>query len=368
MSIFLLTLLLAFLAITTTTPTHAVVADRDSILMSRFSEWMAKHDIRADSDSVLAHMLSNWVDNDKYIKHVNSQNLSYTLGHNAFSGMNSEEFSQFMGFKSNTDIIGNGINKGLRGFSDSGVAVVEQEAVLDVSALPASVDWRAKGAVTPTKNQQSCGSCFSFSTTGALEGAYQIKYGNLVSFSEQQIVDCSQIKYGGPNMGCNGGQIEKSESWVGKNGGLCSEDSYPYVSGTTQTAGTCQKTCSLVSGSKIVSSTEVAANSDNAMMTALTLQPVSVGIQADQRDFQLYSGNVFTGTCGSSLDHAVLLVGYGVSNGIEYYILKNSWGTSWGTQGGYMLLGKGNDPATGKPYNGGKGQCGVLMEGVYPTL
>lgn len=359
MSILVFILIIAFVA-----TSNAVVSGRDSIVMSRFAEWMAKHDIRSKDETHLAHIFNNWVDNDKYIELTNSKNLSYTLGHNAYSGMNLEEFGELMGFKANSDSIA----KGLRGNAFDSVPVLEQKEILSLESLPTSVDWRAKGAVTPTKNQKSCGSCYSFSTTGALEGAYQIKYGNLVSFSEQQIVDCSQIKYGGPNMGCNGGQIEKSESWVGKNGGLCSEDSYPYVSGTTQTAGTCQKTCSLVSGSKILSSSAVSANSDNAMMTAIAQQPISVGIEADQQSYQLYQSGVFTGPCGTNLDHAVLLVGYGTSNGLDYYILKNSWGTTWGTQGGYMLLGKNNDPATGKPYNGGKGQCGVLMEGVYPTL
>ncbi len=359
MSILVFVLFLALVA-----RTQAVVSNRDSIVMSRFAEWMAKHDIRSRDETHLAHIFNNWVDNDKYIEEINSKNLSYTLGHNAYSGMNLEEFGELMGFKANSESIA----KGLRGNAFDGVPVLEQKEILSLEALPTSVDWRVKGAVTPTKNQLSCGSCYSFSNTGSLEGAYQIKYGNLVSFSEQQIVDCSQMQYGGPNMGCNGGQIQKTMSWEGKNGGLCTEASYPYVSGTTKTAGTCQKTCSLVSGSKIVSSTAVSANSDNAMMTALAQQPISVAVQANQRDFQLYSGNVFTGSCGTNLDHAVLLVGYGVSNGLDYYILKNSWGsTQWGING-YMLLGKGNDPATGKPYNGGKGQCGVLMEGSYPTL
>jgi C1A family cysteine protease len=104
------------------------------------------------------------------------------------------------------------------------------------------------------------------------------------------------------------------------------------------------------------------------MMTALAQQPVSVAIEADQSSFQLYKSGVFTGSCGTNLDHGVLLVGYGTMNGLDYYIMKNSWGSSsWGDQG-YMYMGKGNDPASGKPYNGGKGQCGVLMQGVYPVI
>lgn len=334
---------------------------RDAQVLNRFSTWMNRFNIESRDDSHLSHIFDKWISNDKFIEEVNSKNLTYTLGHNAFSGMDSEEFSQYMGFVQNKEA---GF-KGLRG-----TVTYEMDEVVDVSALPTSVDWRSKGAVTPIKDQGQCGSCYSFSTTGALEGAYELKYGNLVSFSEQQIVDCSTLKNNGPNLGCNGGQIALSAEWVGKNGGLCTESGYPYVSGTTKSAGTCQKSCSLVSGSKVTSSVAVTANSDTAMMTALTKQPVSVAIEADQREFQLYSGGVFSGVCGTSLDHAVLLVGYGTdsASGLDYYILKNSWGTSWGgTQKGYMLLGK-NVDASGKSYNGGKGQCGVLMEGSYPTL
>jgi cathepsin L len=327
--------------------------------MSKFSDWVAKHRIQPKDDFHLAHMFSNWVDNDKYIQEVNARNLSYTLGHNAYSGMNLAEFSEFMGLQ--------------QAFSESssrlrGTVEESSSGSSPIVGVPTSVDWRTKGAVTPVKDQGQCGSCYSFSNTGALEGAHQIKYGNLISLSEQQIVDCSTLQNGGPNMGCNGGQIQKTMGWEGKNGGLCLESAYPYTSGTTKTAGSCQRSCTVASGTKVVSSTAVPANSDSAMMAALALQPVSVAVEADQRDFQLYSGDVFTGSCGTSLDHAVLLVGYGVyKDGLEYYILKNSWGTSWGVNG-YMLIGKNTDPNTGKPYNGGKGQCGVLMEGAYPNL
>lgn len=340
--------------------TQGALNYRDAQVLNRFSSWMNRFNIESRDEGHLSHIFDNWISNDKYIEEVNGKNLTYTLGHNAYSGMDSEEFGQYMGFIQNKET---GF-KGLRG-----ALTLEMEKVLDVSTLPSSVDWRNKGAVTPVKDQGQCGSCYTFSTTGALEGTYQLKYGNLVSFSEQQLVDCSTLKNNGPNLGCNGGQISLTAEWVGKNGGLCTESTYPYVSGTTKTAGTCQKSCSLVSGSKVTSSVAVTANSDTAMMTALAKQPVSVAIEADQRSFQLYSGGVFVGECSANLDHAVLLVGYGTdsASGLDYYILKNSWATSWGMQG-YILLGKGNDPATGKPYNGGKGQCGVLMEGSYPTL
>ena len=330
-------------------------ASVSATVYDRFYQWAETHKIALpEGDHEFLHMLANWKNNDQIIEETNAKNLTYTLGHNAFSGMNSEEFAEHMHFGLNRDLIASAV--GLRGFSET----------LDLTALPTSVDWRSKGAVTPVKNQKQCGSCWSFSTTGALEGIYAIKRGNLVSFSEQQLVDCDFIRSGGTSLGCNGGDMKSAMEWIGKNNGLCTESAYPYVSGDTKTNGPCQKYCSIVSGSDISTTVSVSANSDNAMMTALAQQPVSVAIEADQSSFQLYKSGVFTGTCGTNLDHGVLLVGYGTMNGLDYYIMKNSWDVTWGSQG-YMYMARGVD-ASGKPYNGGKGQCGVLMQGVYPVL
>ena len=320
-------------------------------VIEQFKNWVELYNIKANDDHHLAHMFENWLSNHKLIELTNSQNLTYTLGHNVYSGMSSDEFNEFMGFNNNKDL-----SSSLRGF------MTQQDTLsFDLTALPTSVDWRTKGAVTPVKDQGQCGSCWSFSSTGTLEGAYAIKNGNLVSFSEQELVDCSNIKNGGSNLGCNGGNMQPTLDWIGKNGGLCTEQAYPYVSGTTKTAGTCQKSCSLVSGSAVIKSYAVAANSDTAMMTALSLVPVSIAIEADQSTFQLYKSGVFTGACGTTLDHGVLLVGYGSASGEDYYIMKNSWGTSWG-ESGYMRMGR------GPQYNNGKGQCGLLMEASYPTV
>jgi C1A family cysteine protease len=268
--------------------------------------------------------------------------------------MSSAEFSEYMKFDVHREMF------------EPNIQTPNLRGEVDV-AVPSSVDWRADGVVTYVHNQGSCGSCWSFSTAGALEGIYAIKTGKLVCFSEQQLVDCDYIRAGGTSLGCNGGDMKSAMEWIGKNNGLCTEQSYPYVSGDTKTNGPCQKSCNVVSGSDIISTVSVSSNSDNSMMNALSKQPVSVAIEADQPVFQLYKSGVFTGSCGTNLDHGVLLVGYGSMNGVEYYIMKNSWGPEWGNQG-YMYMGKGNDPATGKPYNGGKGQCGVLMQGVYPVL
>ena len=330
-------------------------ASVSATVIDKFYQWAETHKIALpEGDHELLRILENWKNNDRIIADTNAKNLSYTLGHNAFSGMSSVEFAEHMHFGLNREILE---TTGLRGFSET----------LDTDFAEASVDWRTQGVVSPIQDQGQAGTCYSFGTSCAVETALAIKTGILTKLSEQQIVDCSTIKNGGPNMGVNGGQIAPTLEWIGKVGGLCTEQAYPYVSGTTKVTGTCQKTCSKVSGSAVQSVVNVKPKSDADMMTALSKTVVSIGIQADESTFQLYKSGVFTGKCGSSLDHAVALTGYGSQNGLDYYILRNSWGQSWG-QSGYMLIGKGNDPATGKPYNNGAGQCGLLMEGSYPVV
>jgi KDEL-tailed cysteine endopeptidase len=311
-----------------------------------FEKWVAEFKVAFQSAEHRAHMFGSWVDNHLFIEASNKLNRAFELGHNQFSGMNHTEYLQWV-----------------RGSQLNVVNVVDVNTVSNVleSSAPTSVDWTTKNAVTPVKDQGQCGSCWSFSTTGALEGAYAIKTGNLESFSEQQLVDCDTLSNGGRDHGCNGGLMDNAFSWISKNDGLCLESAYPYVSGTTKTAGTCTKSCKNVAGSDILSHVDVQPASDSAFMTALAKQPVSVAIEADQREFQLYKSGVFTGTCGTNLDHGVLAVGYGTDGANEFYKIKNSWSATWGEKG-YIRIGK------GASYNGGKGQCGVLMQASYPVI
>jgi len=185
--------------------------------------------------------------------------------------------------------------------------------------IASSVDWVAKGAVTPVKNQGSCGSCWAFSTTGAIEGRYFIAKGQLNSLSEQDLVDCSK-----QNSGCNGGLMDYAFEFVEGNGGLCSEADYPYLA---RSHWFCQENgCTM--NDPISSYRDVRA-STSALEAAITAGPVAIAIEADQSSFQQYTGGVLTASCGSSLDHGVLAVGFGTDGSNDYWKVKNSWGSDW---------------------------------------
>jgi C1A family cysteine protease len=325
----------------------------DRNILNRFMDWMDQHKIISNDESNLAHIFNNWISNDKYIEEHNSYNLSFALGHNAYSGMDSDEFSQYMGFITNKKVI----STGLRGNSFD-FLTFNNIYELD---LPTSFDWRTKGVVNPIRDQGQCGSCWSFSGTSTLESAIAIKTGILYDLSEQQSVDCSTIKQGYSNLGCNGGMYDELWTFDTANGGITSEACYPYVSGTTGKTGFCQKTCKPVPDSIVKSQIVVTPYSDTSLMNALMINPVSIAIEADSKSFQLYKSGVYNDQigCGTNLDHAVVLVGWNSSDGEDYYILRNSWG-SWG-EDGYMRI------ARGSSY-GKLGMCGLLSEPYYPVV
>jgi C1A family cysteine protease len=227
----------------------------------------------------------------------------------------------------------------------------------DASSAPSEWDWRSKDAVTPVKDQGQCGSCWTFSSSGAMEGAWAIAKGDLVSLSEEQLVECATgISYG--SHGCNGGQMEGAFKYAISNG-MCTEADYPYTSGTGK-SGSCQSSsCSPVA--EFSSCSDVKPNDQISLKGAVAQQPVSIAIEADTRAFQSYSSGVITGSaCGTKLDHGVLIVGYGEENGIKYWLVKNSWSASWGDNG-YVKIERSES-------TNDAGVCGIAMDPSFPSV
>lgn len=283
------------------------------------------------------------------LKYIMDQNLcyhngscSYSLDLNQFADLTQTEWRyQYLGFSSFDNF-----GKDYVSESDSQTLHLPKT---DVN----SIDWRTKNAVTNVKNQGQCGSCWSFSSTGSMEGVWAIAKGELVSLSEQQLVDCS-TSYG--NNGCNGGMMDDAFKYVIDNGGLDTESDYPY----TAQNGNCKVNKENIHVITISNYHNVPVNDEEQLKSAVAQQPVSVAIEADQTAFQFYSSGVFTAKCGTNLDHGVLVVGYGTdSNNQAYWIVKNSWGESWG-QDGYILL----ERNVSEP----EGKCGIAMQPSYPVV
>nr|ACN43674.1 cathepsin L [Paralichthys olivaceus] len=217
--------------------------------------------------------------------------------------------------------------------------------------LPQTIDWRQWGFVTPVKNQGSCGSCWSFSSTGALEGQNFRKTGRLVSLSEQELVDCSG-NYG--NYGCNGGWMDNAFRYIVNKGGIHTEDSYPYEG----QVGQCRANYGEI-GATCTGYYDIPSGNEHALKEAVaTFGPVSVAIHASDQSFQLYHSGVYNNPycSGTALDHAVLIVGYGTEYGQDYWLVKNSWGPAWGDQG-YIKMSRNR-------YN----QCGIASAASFPLV
>ena len=214
--------------------------------------------------------------------------------------------------------------------------------------LPDSIDWRTKNAVTPIKDQGHCGSCWAFSATGALEGVLAIKTGNLISLSEQELVNCVK-----KDQGCYGGQMDDAFQYA-RSDGICTETQDPYDAKD----GMCKSCDSPYIFSSCI---DIQESNELQLKEAVSRQPVSVSIQANNPIFQYYTGGIINDrSCGTQLDHGVLVVGYGEEEGQKYWIVKNSWGTDWGEEG-YVRIGR-NDSSENP------GICGIAIQASYPIL
>jgi len=273
--------------------------------------------------------------NDYFIKYHNDMNLSYQVGHNQFS--------------ERVYVNGKRPNMGYKRRSSK--QYIEEDD--SKGELPKHVDWRKKDVVSTVKNQLQCGSCWAFSATGAVESAWAIDRHKLYNLSQQELVDCSD-GYG--NMGCMGGDMDAAFQYVIDNG-ICTNKSYPYTGNDGQCMNmTCDKVI------HIDNFTDVEPNDEHKLARAVKKRPVAVAIQANLQSFQLYKSGIYNDPdCGDELDHGVLVVGYGYDEwlNMSYWIVKNSWGSTWGDNG-YIRIQKDIDNP--------EGMCGIAMDPSYPII
>jgi len=294
-----------------------------------FIKFVAKHNKSYGTKQEFAFRAEQYKANMAAIDALNADpEMTSTVGENHLTDMTPAELKKLNGYKAE-------------------LKTEYNPRLLATTDLAAEINWVTKGGVTPVKNQGQCGSCWSFSTTGAVEGAEFVATGKLQSYSEQQLVDCAGGSWG--NYGCNGGLMDYAFKYIESNP-LELESAYPYKA--------YEQTCSYVKSKgvgKVRSFVDVAQGSPAQLKAALAKGPVSVAIEADQSAFQFYTSGVLTKGCGQQLDHGVLAVGYGVENGQEYFLVKNSWGPRWGAAG-YIKIGASSSNV-----------CGILSAASYPT-
>jgi cathepsin L len=311
-----------------------VVEKSNFIADNNWQVWRSAHNKAYNDFNEEKVRYTIWQDNARRIAEFNSKSKHLFLGMNHFGDMTTTEFGAKM-------------NGYLAGGKKPGSTFMTP----NYAKIPDSIDWRDQGYVSEVKNQGQCGSCWAFSTTGALEGQHFRKSGKLPDLSEQNLVDCS-ISYG--NHGCNGGLMDFAFKYIKENGGIDTESSYPYEAKD----GTCRFKKANV-GATDTGYVDVPKGDEDALKNAsATVGPISIAIDASHFSFQFYKSGVYDEPACSpkSLDHGVLLVGYGNYQGKDFWLVKNSWGPSWGLKG-YIRMSRNKQD-----------QCGVASAASYPLV
>jgi len=306
-------------------------------LDSEFKSFIARHNKVYEQDFVYNFRKEVFRKNMAWAHMASETDETADYGATQFADWTPEEFDAIQGYK---------IENAHSAYSNATLA-----APLNAGAAPASVDWRTNGAVTGVKNQGQCGSCWSFSTTGDIEGSWFNAGNKLTSLSEEELVQCDT----NGDQGCNGGLPSQAMEWIIKNGGIVTESTYPYTSGGGDT-GTCQKPKESPVAVKISSWEKVSQDEDQIAAYIAQNGPVSIGIHAGL-GLQMYSSGIYDPFfgCSGSLNHGVLIVGYGVEKSKKYWIIKNSWGESWGESGYFRII-------------RGKKECGLNQMVVHSKV
>lgn len=310
----------------------------DPPIHSEFKRFLSKYNKYYPTSSEYAQKLRNFAENYEYVNDLNEFYEGYaSFEINSFADLDVEEFSKYYARGSSTGVAYTDTE--CEGFKSSGD-----------DDYPDEIDWRDHNAVTGVKNQGQCGSCWSFSSTGAMEGAWAIATDNLVNLSQQELMDCSW-SYG--DFGCHGGLMDNAFKYAIENG-MCSSDQVSYL-GQDELCSNMPE-CDKVA--YFTSCVDVTPKNELHLMEAVSTRPVSVAIEADTRVFQFYKSGILNSTsCGDNLDHGVLVVGYGIENGVKYWIVKNSWGSDWG-EDGYIRIARTTSEDS-------EGTCGIAMTPSY---
>ncbi|XP_039131991.1 zingipain-1-like [Dioscorea cayenensis subsp. rotundata] len=298
-----------------------------------YEGWLVRHNKFYSDSSEKERRYEIFKDNLKYIDKHNAGNHTYTLALNVFADLTVEEYrATFLRtlpprkWKMENDS---------EAFNDN------------VGVAPDSIDWRDEGVINPIRHQGGCFSCWAFAVLTTVEAVNKIVTGDLVTLSEQQLVDCF-------NKGCQPSYLDDAYQYIIDNGGVDTEADYPYTAKYSNSCDTTKESNKVVT---IDGYRMVRRNNENALKVAVADQPVAAAVEGYGKNFQLYGNGIFTQFCGTKVDHAVALIGYDSEGGKDYWIVRNSWGDGWG-ENGYMKLERNIQSRSGK--------CGIASWPYYP--